>query len=37
MLWQGGLTSVSGFSGGDLSGANTVNSLVYEGDPPPLP
>jgi hypothetical protein len=32
-----GLTGVSGFSGGDLSGANAVNSLAYEGEPPPLP
>lgn len=32
-----GLTAVGGGSGGDLSGYNTVNSLVYEGDPPPLP
>jgi hypothetical protein len=32
-----GLTTVGGFSGGDLSGNNTVDSLIYEGDPPPLP
>ena len=32
-----GLTAVSGGSGGDLSGFNTVSSLLYQGDPPPLP
>jgi hypothetical protein len=32
-----GQTSVGGFSGGNLSGYNTVDGLVYEGDPPPLP
>ena len=32
-----GQTSAGRFSGGNLSGYNTVDSLVYEGDPPPLP
>ena len=32
-----GLTYVGGGSGGDLSGYMKVNSLIYEGDPPPLP
>ena len=32
-----GLTTVGGFSGGDLSGNNTVDTLIHEGDPPPLP